>query len=277
MTNKLSACVITCNEADRIVACIDSLSFCDEVLVVDSGSTDATRDLAMQRGARVIDHAWAGYRSQKQFAVDQAQNNHVLCIDADERVTAELRAEIEALRAAGFPHFAGWSIPRVTEYCGRFMRHGNAYPDRITRLFDRRRGGWAGYEVHESVKVTGPVGRLAGHLEHFSYRDLDDHLRRMTRYATLVSEELFRSGRRVGAGTVLLRPLWRFIRGLVFKRGLLDGWRGVAFHFVEARYVHEKYLRLWLAGRQAGRAFAMPALKREHGDESLAKNGTKVR
>src|SRR4051794_16888642 len=122
---RLSACIITYNEADRIVDCIRSLDFCDEVLVVDSGSIDGTVALARGCGARVLHNPWRGYRSQKEFAVNQAAHDHVLSIDADERVTAELRAEIQTLRAAGFPTFAGWTVPRLTEYCGVFLRHGN--------------------------------------------------------------------------------------------------------------------------------------------------------
>ena len=137
---KLSACIITFNEADRIEACLRSLDFCDEILVVDSHSTDATRALAGGMGARVIERDWPGYRSQKQFAIEAAANDWVLCLDADERVTAALRAEVESLRAAGFAGAAGWSVPRITDYFGRFLRHGNAYPDRLVRLFDRRRG-----------------------------------------------------------------------------------------------------------------------------------------
>src|SRR5262249_4247163 len=156
-----------------------SVRFCDEIVVVDSHSTDSTREIASRLGARVIERDWTGYRSQKQFAVDSAVNDWVLCLDADERVTDPLRAEIEALRAGGFADYAGWSVPRITDYFGRFLRHGNAYPDRLIRLFDRRRGGWVGEEIHENTRVSGGVGRLRGHLEHFSYRSLTDHHNRM--------------------------------------------------------------------------------------------------
>jgi glycosyltransferase involved in cell wall biosynthesis len=251
----LSACIIARDEADRIADCIRSVQFCDEVLVVDSGSTDATVEIARACGARVLHRDWTGYRSQKQFAVDQAAHDHVLCIDADERVTAQLRDEIEVLRLQQFDGCAAWSMPRLTDYCGRFLRHGNSYPDRALRLFDRRQGRWGGYEVHESFRTDGPVGKLGGHLEHFSYRDLDDHEERMRRYAGLMAEEMRRAGKRKGFAAVFVNPLWRFLRGMILKRGYLDGWRGLAFHLIEARYVREKYLRLWLANRSAGRSF----------------------
>ncbi|HEX5209797.1 MAG TPA: glycosyltransferase family 2 protein [Steroidobacteraceae bacterium] len=245
----LSACIITYNEADRIDDCLRSVGFCDEVLVVDSHSTDATRERAAARGARVIERDWPGYRSQKQFAVEAAHNDWVLCLDADERVSDELRAEIESWRRRGFGGFAGWSVPRITEYFGRFLRHGNAYPDRLIRLFDRRHGGWVGREIHENTRVQGPVGRLKGHLEHYAYRSLTDHLSRMQRYADLMGQALYESGKRCGLAKVLLNPQWRFLRGYLLRLGFLDGWRGLVFALVESSYVRRKYLSLYIRSR----------------------------
>lgn len=247
--SKLSACIITFNEADRITACLRSLEFCDEIIVVDSHSTDATRELSTALGARVIERDWPGYRSQKQFAVDAAGNDWVLCLDADERVTAALGAEIVALRARGFAGAAGWSVPRITDYFGRFLRHGNAYPDRLVRLFDRRRGGWRGDEIHENTRIDGPVRRLSGHLEHYSYRSLTDHLDRMQRYADLMAQAMYARGRRCGLAPVLLNPLWRFVRGYLLRLGFLDGWRGLVFALIEANYVRRKYLGLFVRSR----------------------------
>jgi glycosyltransferase involved in cell wall biosynthesis len=245
----LSACIVTFNEADRIAECLQSVSFCDEILVVDSHSTDGTRELAASGGARVIERDWPGYRSQKQFAVDAAQHDWVLCLDADERVSATLRAEIVALRAQGFAGAAGWSIPRITDYCGRFLRHGNAYPDRLVRLFDRRRGGWSGYEIHENTQVHGRIGRLRGQLEHYSYRSIADHQNRMQRYAELMAQAMYERGRRCGLGRVLFNPQWRFVRGYVLRLGFLDGWRGLVFALIEANYVRRKYLGLYVRSR----------------------------
>lgn len=245
----LSACIITFNEADRIEACVRSVSFCDEVLIVDSHSTDGTRALAAALGARVLERDWPGYRSQKQFAVEAARNDWVLCVDADEQVTPQLRAEITALKASGFAGFAGWSLPRITDYFGRFLRHGNAYPDRLVRLFDRRRGGWSGEEIHENTRVQGRVGVLRGHLEHFSYRSLSDHQNRMARYADLMAHALYARGRRGGLGPVLMNPLWRFVRGYLLRLGFLDGWRGLVFALVESNYVRRKYLALYMLSR----------------------------
>ena len=245
----LSACVITYNESDRIEACLRSVSFCDELLVVDSHSTDDTRARAQALGARVIERDWPGYRSQKQFAVDAAQHDWVLCVDADERVSPALRAEIEALRQQGFAGAAGWSLPRITDYFGRFLRHGNAYPDRLVRLFDRRRGGWSGDEIHENTHVRGRTARLHGHLEHYSYRSLGDHLARMQRYADLMAQALYARGRRCGLAPVLFNPQWRFVRGYLLRLGFLDGWRGLVFALIESSYVRRKYLGLYLRSR----------------------------
>ena len=249
MAAKLSACIIACNEADRIRACLEALAFCDEIVLVDSHSTDTTRELAASCGARVIERDWPGYRSQKQFATDAASNDWVLCVDADEIVTPALRAEIEALRARGFAGAQGWSIPRLTEYFGAFLRHGNAWPDRQVRLYDRRAARWVGYEVHEKIAVSGATRELAAPLEHHAYRDLDDHLRRVDRYAALMAQEMHRAGKRGSLFKVVTNPSWRLLRGLVIKRGLLDGWRGLLFHIVEAGYVRRKYLRLWALGK----------------------------
>jgi glycosyltransferase involved in cell wall biosynthesis len=245
----LSACIITYNEADRIETCLRALAFCDELLVVDAHSSDDTRQRAAALGARVIERDWPGYRSQKQFAIEAARYDWVLCVDADEVVSAPLRDEISALRAAGFPRCAGWSLPRITDYFGRFLRHGNAYPDRLVRLFDRRRGGWSGEEIHENTRVSGAVGRLHGHLEHYSYRSLSDHQARMARYADLMAAALYARGRRCGLLPVLLNPLWRFVRGYLLRLGWLDGWRGLVFALIEANYVRRKYLGLYFRSR----------------------------
>ena len=245
----LSACIITCNESDRIEACVRSVAFCDEVIVVDSHSTDDTRERAAALGAKVITRDWPGYRSQKQFAVDAASHDWVLCVDADERVSDALRVEIEGWRERAFGDRAGWSVPRITDYFGKFLRHGNAYPDRLIRLFDRRRGGWVGQEIHENTRVEGRIGRLQGHLEHYSYRSLADHHHRMQRYAELMAQALHAGGKRCGLGKVLFNPPWRFFRGYVLRLGFLDGWRGLVFALVESNYVRRKYLHLYIRSR----------------------------
>lgn len=245
----LSACIITFNEAQRIEDCLRSLDFCDDIVVVDAHSEDATRTLAAALGARVIERDWPGYRTQKQFAVDAARHEWVLCLDADERVSEELRGEILALRDGGFAGAAGWSVPRITDYFGAFLRHGNAYPDRLVRLFDRRCGGWSGLEIHENTQVRGRIGQLRGQLRHYPYRGLGDHLARMQRYADLMGHALYARGKRCGVLRIVLNPWWRFVRGYLLRLGFLDGWRGLVFALIEASYVRRKYLTLYMLSR----------------------------
>lgn len=246
---RIAACIITLDEADRIDDCLASLAFCDEIVVVDSGSTDGTPERAAARGARVLTRAFDGYRSQKEFAVRAARCDWVLCLDADERVTAALRAAIEAERERGLPA-AGYRFARATEYFGAFLRHGNAYPDRVMRLFDRRRGGFRGErEIHEHASVDGAVVALAGDLEHRAYRSLADQLARLERYARLMAEHQHGAGRRAHVYNIVLNPFWRFLRGFVLRAGFLDGWRGLVYAYVEANYVRQKFIKLWLLDR----------------------------
>lgn len=247
---RLSACIITLDEADRIDACLDSLAFCDEVIVVDSGSTDGTRERAIAKGARVIEHAFEGYRAQKAFAVAAARNDWVLCLDADERVTPALRASIERARDDGFSGHAGYRCARLTDYFGAPLRHGNAYPDRVMRLFDRRRGGWRGdREIHEHASVDGSVATLAGDLDHHAYRSLADQLARLERYARLMATHQHARGRRAHVANIIVNPFWRFLRGYLLRLGFLDGWRGLVYAYVEANYVRQKFIMLWLLQR----------------------------
>ena len=195
----------------------------------------------------MIERQFEGFRAQKDFAVSQASHDWVLCLDADERVTPTLRASIEAARDAGVADAAGYRFARATEYFGAFLRHGNAYPDRVLRLFDRRRGGWRGdREIHEHVDVEGAVEILQGDLEHVAYRSLDDQLARYRRYAAMMAEHMHATGRRAHLHNLVLNPFWRFLRGYVLRAGFMDGWRGFLFACMEADYVREKFARLWL-------------------------------
>jgi glycosyltransferase involved in cell wall biosynthesis len=246
----LSACVIAKDEADRIGACLDSLAFCDEILVVDSHSSDATREIAAARGARVIERDWPGHVAQKEFAIRAARHDWVLCVDADERISPELAPEIRRLREAGFPGPPGWRLPRLSWYLGRPIRHGTWYPDPQLRLFDRRRGRWAGRDPHDRVELDGEPGRLRGHLLHHPYRSLEDHLATIDRYTTTMANGLAEQGRRARLVDLALRPPARFLRSYLLQAGFLDGWRGLLLASLAAHYVRLKYAKLWLrAGR----------------------------
>lgn len=244
---RISVCIITLNEVDRIGDCIESVAFCDEVVVVDSGSTDGTADLAQQRGARVMQRDFDGYRTQKAYAVAQASHDWVLCLDADERVTPALRQSIEAARDAGFGAAAGYRFARLTNYFGGFLRHGNAYPDRVLRLFDRRRGGWRGErEIHESVGVDGEVQTLAGDAEHYPYRSFAEQMHKQEKYADMMAAYQHGKGRRASLVSIAFNPWWRFFRGYVLRAGFLDGWRGFVYALTRLEYVRRKYVKLWL-------------------------------
>ncbi|WP_368563421.1 glycosyltransferase family 2 protein [Pseudoxanthomonas sp. UTMC 1351] len=247
----ISACIITFNEADRIGDCLASLAFCDEVVVVDSYSTDATVAIAEAAGARVLQRPFEGFRSQKQFAIEQARHDWVLCLDADERVSDVLHKSIEAARDSGFGDAGGYRFARLSDYFGRFLRHGNAYPDRVLRLFDRRRGGWRGKrEVHEAASVDGPVRTLAGDLIHYPYRSLEQQLGKTQRYARMMAEHDFARGKRATLAKLVLSPAWRFWRGYLLRGGFLDGWHGLVYAYVRANYVRQKTIMLWLLQNQ---------------------------
>ncbi|MGV8940534.1 MAG: glycosyltransferase family 2 protein [Lysobacter sp.] len=243
----ISACIITFNEADRIGDCLASLAFCDEIVVVDSFSTDATAAIARAMGAKVVQRPFEGFRSQKQFAVEQASHDWVLCLDADERVSEGLRASIQAAREHGFSAAAGYRFARLDCYFGRFLRHGNAYPDRVLRLFDRRRGGWRGTrEIHEAASVDGSVQTLDGDLIHYPYRSLDQQLSKTQRYARMMAEHDFARGKRASLAKLVLSPVWRFWRGYLLRGGFRDGWHGLVYAYVRANYVRQKTIMLWL-------------------------------
>ena len=218
--------------------------------MVDSGSTDDTCAIAAAAGARVLQRPFDGFRSQKQFAVDQATHDWVLCLDADERISPELKASILAARDAGFAGAAGYRFARLSEYFGKFLRRGNAYPDRVLRLFDRRRGGWRGdREIHEAASVDGAVRTLPGDLVHFPYRSLMQQLSKTERYARMMAEYEVSRGKRASLGKLILSPAWRFWRGYVFRLGFLDGWHGLVYAYVRANYVRQKTIMLWMLER----------------------------
>lgn len=239
--------MIAFNEAAKIEACLRSLQICDELLVIDSHSTDRTRELALAHGARVIERDWPGYRSQREFAITAAANDWILFLDADEQLSPELAAELAALKeSAELERCAAFEMPFSSLYFGRYLRHGDAWPDRHTRLFDRRRASMGGHEIHEKIVPRGPVGRLQGAIRHDSYESLDDQLRKLSHYAALMAQAMHARGKRGSWLQVFLNPLWRFLRAYCLRAGFLDGWRGLAVALVDARYVREKYLRLKL-------------------------------
>ena len=245
---RLSAIVITRNEARNIAACLDSLAFCDECIVVDGGSSDDTAGAARAAGARVVERAFDGFRPQKNFALAQAQGEWVLSIDADERVTPALRDEIIAAVAKGDK--AGYEMPRLSTFCGREMRHSGWYPDYVLRLFRRAAGAFSDDLVHERVVCSGPVGRLATPLLHHPVHRLEDALSRMDRYSTAGADMLLNSGRRVSFFTGIVRGFWSFFRTYILRAGFLDGREGFLLAVANAEGTYYRFMKAWLAGRR---------------------------
>jgi glycosyltransferase involved in cell wall biosynthesis len=247
---QLSGCIIAMNEEDRIGDCLRSIDFCDEIVVVDSHSKDSTRTVAAEAGARVIERDWPGHVAQKEFTIRAASHDWVLCLDADERLSPELRREILALRDAGFPEHAGWRFPRRSRWLGHWMRRGAWTPDRQLRLFDRRRGHWGGNNPHDKVVLEGSVGALSSVLEHHPYRTFAEHLRTIDTYTTIMAEGLHARGKRARVSDLVLRPAARFFRAYVLKLGVLEGWRGLLQAYLAAHYCRMKYAKLLVMQRE---------------------------
>jgi glycosyltransferase involved in cell wall biosynthesis len=241
---KLAVTIITLDEAEHVGPAIDSAAFADEVIVVDSGSRDATVAIARARGARVVERDWPGYVEQKNYAAALASCDWIFSLDADERITPALAAEIrDVLRAE--PPVHAYRVPRVTFHLGRWMRTTDFYPDFQTRLYDRRAARWHGKYVHESVAADGRVGRLTHELQHYSYRDLRDHLDRINHYTTLAARQMHEGGRRAGPLDLLVHPPAAFLRNYVLRRGFMDGTAGLTLSLVNAYSVFLKFAKLW--------------------------------
>lgn len=251
LATNLSVIVITHNESARLRACLESVAFAGELVVVDSGSTDDTVALARSLGARVSQTAdWPGFGPQKNRALELATGTWVLSIDADERVTPQLREQIEAAVAAG--EFDAYSVGRRSSYCGQYMNHSGWYPDRVVRLVRRGKARFSDALVHETLQVRGPVGRLEGDLLHESYADLETVLDKVNRYSTAGAESLRREGVQGSLGKALGHGLWAFLRTYLFRRGFLDGRLGFALAISNAEATYYRYLKLWLLQRGSG-------------------------
>ena len=246
---QLSAVVITKDEAHNLHDCLESLLFCDEIVVVDSGSTDGTQDIARRHGARLIERKWPGYGPQKEFARREAAGDWILSLDADERITPILRAEI--LEALASPAVDGFEMPRLSTFLGREMRHSGWWPDYCLRIFRKDAAHFSSDLVHERVRIGGQVARLAGHIEHHPVRSLEDVVRKIDTYSTLGARILTSRNRSVGATTPVIRAAASFVKTYVLKRGFLDGAEGLINASVHAQTVFWKYTKAWAARRSA--------------------------
>jgi glycosyltransferase involved in cell wall biosynthesis len=241
---KVSVTVITRDEAANLAAALESVAWADEIVVVDSESSDATVDVARRHTRRVVVRPWPGYVAQKNYAAAEAAHDWILSLDADERVSPELADEIRRL-LRDEPAAAGYRVPRVTFHLGRWIRSTDWYPDYQLRLYDRRRARWTGRHVHESVQADGPVATLRGELRHYPYRNLSHHLQTMDRYTTLAARQMWEDGRRAGWTDIALHPPLAFLRNYVLKAGLRDGMPGLIISILNATYVALKFAKLY--------------------------------
>ncbi len=265
----ITACIITLDEERNIEACLESVRWCDDVLVVDSFSSDRTCDLARARGARVLQRKWNGINEQRQWALGQVHTEWVLALDADERVTPELRDELLGL-LAGRPERDGYRIPRHTFYLGRWIDHGGWYPDLKLRLLRKDCGRYAGHDPHDHFVTESPPGRLTGEIRHYTYRDFAHQLRTINSFSDTAAADWEKQGHRWSLGRLLLRPPFKFLECYVWKRGFLDGLPGLVIAASTAFYMFVKYVKLWERTRKvpstdAGPAAPVPAEPEEVG------------
>jgi len=241
---KLTVTVITRNEAAHIADCLGSVAWADEIVVVDSHSTDGTAAIAGRHGARVEIREWPGYGAQKNYAAGLASHDWVLSVDADERVTPELAREIRQTLERE-PASRGYRIPRVTRYLGRWIRSTDWYPDYQLRLYDRRAGRWNDRRVHESVELQGTPGMLRQELQHHAYRDISHHLSTIDRYTTLAAEQAFADGRRTNPLLAVVHAKLAFLRNYLLRAGIKDGATGFVVSILNSYYVFLKLAKLW--------------------------------
>jgi len=238
----LSVAIITRNAASQLGGCLASVAFADEIVVVDSGSTDGTTELAARHGARVIAKEWLGFGPQKQFAVDSAAHDWVLCLDADESLSEDLRKSIIAELKA--PRGLVYAMPRCNRFLGRWLRHGEGYPDWSVRLFHRKHARWGNEMVHEKVATISPILKLRGDLLHDSAETLEKYLDKQNRYTSLQAESLRAAGRRASLAHLVFSPSLRFVKFYLFRLGFLDGVAGLVHIVIGCMNTFNKYAKL---------------------------------
>jgi glycosyltransferase involved in cell wall biosynthesis len=239
----LSVTIITLNEEWNLRPCLESVRFADEIILVDSGSRDLTLSIAKEFKTQVFQEPWKGFAGQKNSAQDKARGPWILNIDADERVTEELRLEIQKVLQED-PPVAGFRMPRKNFFCGQWIRHGGWYPNYQLRLYKKEAGKFAPREVHEQVEVKGPVGTLNSPLEHYTYHSISDYFKRMDRYSDLSARQYLKEGRRIGWPAIVARSWFTFFQMWILKRGCLDGVNGLLLSVLYSQYTFIKYAKL---------------------------------
>ena len=243
---RLSAVIITLNEERNIGRCIESLSgIADEIVVVDSGSTDKTESICRSYGVKYIHHTFEGYAHQKKFAVSQCSNEYILSLDADEALSPELKNSIIALKDNW--ERDGYSFNRLTNYCGKWIHHCGWYPDRKLRLFKKDKGKWMGSNLHEGFELNDPQNnnRLKGNLLHYSYYTIEDHIKQLNKFTEIAAAGDYNDGKRSSLIHILVKPAFRFIRDYFFHLGILDGYYGYVICKISSHASFIKYVKLY--------------------------------
>jgi glycosyltransferase involved in cell wall biosynthesis len=240
---RISATIVACNEARNLARALRSLACADEIVLVDSGSTDQTPDIAASLGARVIHQPWLGYAAQKNIATGHAQYDWILSLDADEELDAVAQAAILSWKGSQ-PAADAYRFARRARYLGRWILHSGWYPDYKVRLFNRRKAGWQGKYVHESIVVNGRIATMPGEILHYTCDTLQEHLQRIELYTDLAAEEMRERGETLNFLQRWVDPLWVFIHTYFFRLGVLDGHQGFLIATMAARYVRRKYAKL---------------------------------
>lgn len=241
----ISACVIAFNEERKIRRCLQSVAWCAETVVLDSYSTDRTVEIAREHAARVYQHEWLGYVAQRNLVREFASQPWLLFLDSDEEVSPALRDEILAAFRDGEPPHVGFEFPRMVRYLGRWIRHGEWYPDIKLRLFHRDYGRTEGIEPHDRVIVNGPVRRLRSPLWHYTYDDVEDHIATLNRFSTITAQQKYVASYPFQWSDLLFRPAFRFFKGYVLRGGFLDGAHGFMIATLAAFGAALKYIKLW--------------------------------
>ncbi len=245
---RVSAAIITRDDAPALDRCLASLRWCDEIIVLDQGSADDTAAVCARHGAALHQSAWLGFGPTKQRAVELCRNRWVLSIDSDEEVSDELRDAILALPEA--PAEAAFAVNRLSRFLGHWIRHCGWHPDWVVRLFDRERGRFDARPVHEAIGLDGPAGRLPGLLRHYAYETMEQYIAKLNRYTTAAAVELDAAGRRAGPGMAVVRAQATFLRMWILQGGIRDGWAGTVLCAASGFYVLAKYVKLWRLGER---------------------------
>jgi glycosyltransferase involved in cell wall biosynthesis len=246
MSEKISVCITTGNEEQNIRRCLESVKWADEIVVADSFSTDNTVDICNEYTDLVYRHRWLGYIGQKNLIKDLASGPWILFIDADEEISNELRDEIvEEFSSGRSAEVDGYSFPRMVKYLGRWITHGDWYPDLKLRLFRKEKGECGGKEPHDKITVDGSIKRLHGHMYHYTYRDIADQLGTLNRFSTITAEGWRNDGKKFSMIDILFRPKYKFFRSYILKKGFLDGFPGLVIAVASAFGVFAKYAKLW--------------------------------